>query len=121
LAQQGRCTSRAGNVRWTRYLAQQAFHYFAGRKRKNTLANKAEASVRIFHEDSTDIFVCVGRIVVPFASVEAGVDMVIAAIFHKGIEKKLPRDPFGDRIDYIEEGLKTLPILAASGMKGWRF
>jgi hypothetical protein len=40
--------------------------------------------------------------------------MIIAAIFHKDgkvIEKKLPKG-FCDRIDYIEEGLKTLPILA---------
>ena len=81
---------------------------------RTPMPTKAESFVGISHEDYTDIFVCVGRIVVPFASVEAAVDMIIAAIFQKGgkvIEMKLPKG-FCDRIDYIEEGLKTLPILA---------
>jgi len=78
------------------------------------MPTKAGSFRSISHKDYTEVFPCVGRIVVPFASVEAGVDMIIAAIFQKGgeaIEKQLPKG-FCDRIDYIEEGLKTLPILA---------
>jgi hypothetical protein len=75
---------------------------------------KAESFAGISHGDYTDIFACVGRLVVPFASVEASVDKIIAAISQKGgkVFEIKPSKGLCDRIDYIEEGLKTLPILA---------
>jgi hypothetical protein len=81
---------------------------------RTPMPTKAGSFGGISREDYTEIFLCVGQIVVPFASVEASVDIIIAAIFQKSgkvIEKKLPGH-FGNRIDYIEEGLKSLPILS---------
>ena len=79
-----------------------------------------ETRLIISHDHFRDVCICIGQIVVPFAQIEASLDMAIATIYQNGGKShadELPRT-LSRRIAYVRRCLKKMTALEPAREEG---